>query len=303
MPRAARVKPENAVYHIIIKSISEVYLFNNNCDKDNYISIMKHYQTIYKFRVYAYCFMSNHAHFIIDPNGADISKIMHSINFKFAMTFNKKYKREGPLFKDRFKSKIIHSDRYLLLTSAYIHKNPMVINQYKSCPEKYKYSSLSTYLGLKKDPFKIVEEDFIMTLLNDNVKKSRKQYLFLLFGNDELLEKELKIEDNKTEYKSEKTLLVRNFKPMDIINFIASKLQINKIKLHIKNHRDYTKARALVALMMRSLCDFRCKDICEILGNITQSRVSTLCTMGANIIKEDNKFKDIIYDFISLHSA
>lgn len=303
MPRTARSKSEDAVYHIIIKSISEISLFENNSDKDNYITIMKHYQNIYKFRVYAYCFMSNHAHFIIDPNGADISKIMHSINFKFAMNFNRKYSREGPLFKDRFKSKIIHNNRYLLLASAYIHKNPMAISRYKSSPEKYKYSSLSVYLGLKKDPFKILEEDFVMNLLNSNVKKSREQYLYFIFSNDDFLKKEFKIENDKTEYKSERTLLVRNFKSEDVIDFVANKLQINKIKLHIKNHRGSTKARALAALLMRSLCDFRCKDICKTFGNITQSRVSTLCTIGVNIIKTDNKFNNIIYDFISLYSA
>ena len=57
--------------------------------------------------------MDNHAHLLIDANGADISKVMHGINFSYAMYFNKKYEREGHLFKDRFKSKIVDDDRYL----------------------------------------------------------------------------------------------------------------------------------------------------------------------------------------------
>ena len=48
-------------------------------------------------KIYSYCLMSNHAHFIIDVNGTDISKIMHCINFRCALYFNKNYK-EGPLF-------------------------------------------------------------------------------------------------------------------------------------------------------------------------------------------------------------
>ncbi|WDC83583.1 transposase [Caloramator sp. mosi_1] len=58
--------------------------------------------------------MDNHAHFIIDANGADISKIMHFINYKYAMWFNKRYSRHGHLFQDRFKSKIVKDERYLL---------------------------------------------------------------------------------------------------------------------------------------------------------------------------------------------
>ena len=58
-----------------------------------------------------------HSHLLVDANGADISKVMHGINFSYAMYFNKKYKRDGHLFKDRFKSKIVDNDRYLKTVS------------------------------------------------------------------------------------------------------------------------------------------------------------------------------------------
>lgn len=68
---------------------------------------MAGYQENYGFKVYGFCLMDNHAHFIIDVNGADISNIMHSINFKYAQVYNRKHKRHGHLFQDRFKSKIV----------------------------------------------------------------------------------------------------------------------------------------------------------------------------------------------------
>ncbi|MBN4049335.1 transposase [bacterium AH-315-N14] len=37
--------------------------------------------------------MDNHAHLLVDANGADISKVMHGINFSYAMYFNKKNKK------------------------------------------------------------------------------------------------------------------------------------------------------------------------------------------------------------------
>ena len=57
--------------------------------------------------------MNNHLHLIIDANGCDISKIMHCINFSYAMYFNKKHERYGHIFRDRFKSIIVANDRYL----------------------------------------------------------------------------------------------------------------------------------------------------------------------------------------------
>lgn len=303
MPRCARIKPENALFHIMIKSISEVPFFKNNSDKDMYIDFMKHYKKIYNFKVYAYCFMSNHAHFIIDANGADISKVMHSINFRFAINFNKKYDRHGHLFQDRFKSKVIHNNRYLITASAYIHRNPVDIEGYKNSPEKYQYSSLSVYLGLKEDPLGLVDEDFVMQLFDYDVKKARKRYIGIVYNKNKSLEKEIEFKNEKTYYKSERTILVRNFNSNDILQFISRKLEIPKIKLHIKNNRTSTKARALSVLLMRCLCDFRCKDICKVLGNITQSRVSTLCSVGVDLIETEDNYKNIVSDFISKYSA
>ncbi|WP_243108607.1 transposase [Clostridium rectalis] len=94
--------------------------------------------------------MNNHAHFIIDSNGADISRIMHSLDFRYAINYNNKYHRHGHLFQDRFKSKIINNENYLIKASAYIHRNPVDIKKYANSPEKYNYSSLGVYLGIKK---------------------------------------------------------------------------------------------------------------------------------------------------------
>ena len=126
MARKARLKADDAIFHIMCKSISEVNLFRDDQDKEKYIYLLKKYKKLYNVKIYGYCLMDNHAHLLVDSNGADISKVMHGINFSYAMYFNKKYKREGHLFKDRFMSKIVDNDRYLKTVSLYIHNNPTI---------------------------------------------------------------------------------------------------------------------------------------------------------------------------------
>lgn len=299
MPRCARIKSSNSIFHIMVRSISEVMLFKTAFDKKQYLDFIKSYQKIYNFKVYAYCLMSNHEHFLIDSNGADISKIMHSINLKYAKNFNKKYKRHGHLFQDRFKSKIITSDQYLITVSAYIHNNPIDIKKYRKHPEKYEFSSLPVYLGLKKDSFQILDEDFIMQLFNHDVNKARNNYKSLMnMCTDENVIKEIEFNEEKTIYKSERKIIIRNFSSDDIMDFVSAKTGVDKFKLYIKNSHSNTKARALCVLLMRGLCNFKCSDICKSLGNITQSRVSSLCSMGINIIDTDPQFKNIINNFI-----
>jgi len=65
---------------------------------------------------------------------------MRSVNTSYAMYFNKKYKRVGPIFQGPYKAVDLRSDEHLLHISRYIHLNP---DNYKS----WEPSSLNAYLG------------------------------------------------------------------------------------------------------------------------------------------------------------
>ncbi|ERI93623.1 hypothetical protein HMPREF1982_01605 [Clostridiales bacterium oral taxon 876 str. F0540] len=303
MPRAARKKSEEAIYHIMARSISEVDLFKSEDDKKQYMKILKEYQIVYNFRVYAYCLMDNHVHLIIDSNGADISKIMHCINFKYANYFNNIHKRHGHLFQDRFKSKIVENNRYLISLSAYIHNNPLDIPKYKSQPEKYIYSSLAIYLGLRKDEFNLVDDRFVLSLFNGNKKRLRKWYMELVNRTrtvdiEEIKEEEAEFQDEKTEYRSGRKILARNKNTEDVVKYIQDRLKIESCLIHIKYRKDMIEAKALLIVLLRNFCGVSCKEICCILGNITSSRISKLCSIGVSLIKDDKSYKNIINDFI-----
>ena len=304
MPRKARLKADDAIFHIMCKSISEVDLFKDVEDKKRYLSIIKKYKQLYNFKFYGYCIMDNHSHLVIDTNGADISKIMHGINFSYAMYFNKKYKREGHLFKDRFKSKIVNNERYLKTVSLYVHNNPTDVEGYKNCPEKYSFSSLAIFLGKSRDSFKLVDYGFVMSLFGNNLKSARKNYYNLIFRcNEEKLKEEIEFEDEKTLYISERKIIIRNFKPEAIIEFVTLKMDIPKDKIHMKYSRKLVEARSLIVVLMRSLCNFRSSDICNVLGNITQARVSKLSTIGIEFIGTKEKYSNIIEEFIKCYAC
>lgn len=304
MPRGARIKSYDSIFHIMVKSIVEAPLFKENTDKDLYLKLIKKYQEQYGFKVYGYCLMNNHGHFIIDANGADISKIMHGINLTYARAYNKKYKRIGSLFHDRFKSKIVKNEKYIITLSAYIHNNATDIEGYHKCPSKYEYSSLSVYLGLRIDPYKILEEGFIMQLFGKKKAIARLRYNNLIaFCNDNVISEEIEFIDEKSEYRSERKILVRNFIPKDIINYVAKITNTNSDKIHVKNSKDVLDAKAISIVLMRNLCNYSCKDICKVLGNISQGRVSKLCSIGLAVIDNNTKYNNVISSFIEMYSV
>ena len=300
MARRARIKTEDAIYHIVCKSISEVNLFRDAEDKQRYLSLVRKYKKLYKVKIYGYCLMDNHTHLLVDANGADISKVMHGINFSYAIYFNKKHKREGHLLKDRFMSKIVGNEKYLKTVSLYIHNNPRAIGEFKECPEKYAFSSLGLYIGKRKDHFNIVDFEFVMSFFGKNLKSARRKYYNrILKCNEEKLLEEFEFKDEETEYKSKRKMIVRDIKPEDIIEFVASKMNIPKIKIHMKYSRNLVVTKSLIVVLMRSLCNFKSSDICSILGNITQARVSKLSTIGIELIIAGHKYTNIIEEFMT----
>ena len=300
MPRVARLKDEKSIFHIMIRSISEIMLFKEDSDKLKYLSLIKKYQIKYQFKIYAYCLMDNHGHLLVDVNGGDISRIMHSINFCYAMYFNRKYNRHGHVFQDRFKSKIVKDDRYLTILSAYIHNNPKDIDKYSDNLEKYRFSSLGDYIR-KDNEFEILDKSFLEDILNLNNKKNIKNYLKLVYKCDDLdKEIDIEFEVKETEYRSERRIIARDIDPEVIINHVIKYTGIDKRLIYIKNNKRSTTPRALCAFMMRCFCNYTQKEICNVIGNITQSRVSKLCSIGLDEILKDDRYRGIIEDFIEI---
>jgi len=285
----------------MVRSIKEVDLFEDDEDKIKYLAIIKKYIEKYKFKIYAYCLLDNHGHLMIDANGADISKIMHSINFSYAQYFNRVHRRHGHLFQERFKSKIVDQDNYLIALSAYIHNNPKDISAYGENVEEYPFSSLREYIR-NTDDYCILDKTFLGSTLNLNIKANMEKYLGLIKGEEEISLAadflDIEFERNENEYRSYRTILPRNHTPEAVIDFVARHTGLKREDIHIKCSRRYTKMRALGCFLMNCFCNIDQKRLCIILGNITQSRVSRLCSMGIEIAHRDKDFEGIIDKFI-----
>jgi len=294
MPRVAREKSFDSIYHIMVRSIAEVDLYKDKKDKLIYLDYMKKAQEQFEFRVYAYCLMDNHAHFVIDANGADISKIMHFINYKYAMYFNKRHERHGHLFQDRFKSIVIKNDRYIYAVTAYVHNNAKAIPGYSEHPEEYDFSSLGVYLGLRQDAYELIDDSFVRSMFNLNDNVGIGQYINIMNKINKFINvQKHSFELEGTEYRSMRKVLVRDISPEKIIQMICDKLDINKIMLHSKYSRNTKEAKAVLVFLLRKLGNYKCADICKILGCVGQSRVSMLSSLGGEIIK-DKKYEGFI---------
>lgn len=297
MPRIARVKKIDGIYHIMSRSISDFPLFRDKTDKDKYLCLISKYKLIYQFKVYAFCLMTTHAHIELDCYGADISKIMKSINQSYAAYFNKKYSRHGHVFQDRFKSKLVTGIDYLLTLSAYIHNNPKDMKKYEKNVSAYSYSSLGIYLGKQPNKRGIINTDYILNFFKASKNKIDSYYNFV--NNANSTEKATYEFTNQVSLtKNERQLLIRNCEPNKIIDFL-SKYTDKPINIHTKFNHKNSEMKAIYVLILRSICNYSFKKIGQIIGNITIPNLWRLSEKAYKLITEKEDYKNILEDFIS----
>ncbi|MFA5349763.1 MAG: transposase [Candidatus Omnitrophota bacterium] len=126
MPRTARTTIQNGCYHIITRGNQKQSVFLEPYDYEKYLNFLTKYKKKFKFKLYCFCLMPNHIHLIIELNNPSIlNRIMRGLNLSYSQYFNFKYKKVGHLWQDRFKSKIIEKDAYLLECINYVESNPI----------------------------------------------------------------------------------------------------------------------------------------------------------------------------------
>lgn len=147
MPRKPRKLIGNAFVHSMVQGINREYIFENDIQKNKYIRLIKKYSQKYKISIIAYCIMDNHAHLLTyAENIENISLFMKETNTEYALYYNKSNKRVGYVFRNRFSSKPIYNQEYLLKCIKYIHMNPV---KAEICQNEgdYNFSSYKEYLN------------------------------------------------------------------------------------------------------------------------------------------------------------
>ena len=99
-------------------------VFIDDEDKAYYIRIFQFYKKKYKVKLYAWCLMDNHIHFILEPsNLKGLALLFKSLNIKYGHYINKKLKRTGRVWEGRYYSCLL-DEEHLYEAIRYLELNP-----------------------------------------------------------------------------------------------------------------------------------------------------------------------------------
>jgi REP element-mobilizing transposase RayT len=137
---ARKIRIEDAgFHHILNRGVERRVIFNTAKDKEKFLDIVCEVSEHYDFTIHGYVLMSNHYHLLLENSRENLSAGMRQINSSYAQYYNKKYKRTGHLWQDRFKSWYLFDENYLFTLFRYLELNPIEAKISKKVGE-YRYT-------------------------------------------------------------------------------------------------------------------------------------------------------------------
>lgn len=162
MARKARRKSSTGIYHVILRGINRQNIFEDNEDRLKLFEDIAKYKEISQCRIFAYCFMDNHIHLLLQETQEPVSLMIQRVSSSYVIWYNRKHGRCGHLFQERFKSEAVENDSYFLTVLRYIHQNP-VKAKIVSDVAAYKWSSYREYT----EHVSIVDAEYALGILSD----------------------------------------------------------------------------------------------------------------------------------------
>ena len=145
MPRQPRKGSASGFYHFISRGVAKRQLFHTEEDRERYVNLLREYKLKFNISIIHYCLMMNHTHFILkSPDLQSLSQFGYYVQRRYAVYYQKKHKWKDQVFRNRFRSKPIEDEAYLLDCARYLDLNP-VEAKIVADPKDYPHSSFHYY--------------------------------------------------------------------------------------------------------------------------------------------------------------
>jgi REP element-mobilizing transposase RayT len=176
MPRKSRIDAPGALQHVIGRGINRQAIFLDKADYRDFLYRLGEIFSESNTPCYAWALMPNHFHLLLRTADVPVSRVMQRLLTGYVVNYNRRHRRFGHLFQNRYKSILCQEDPYLLELVRYIHLNPLrakLVSGYQALG-RHPYCGHGVILGRRENDWQDVGT--ILSLFGDKEGTARGRY-------------------------------------------------------------------------------------------------------------------------------
>lgn len=174
MARPLRIEFPNAVYHVTSRGLGRRPIVRDDADRERWTDLLDTVATRCGWRVLAWALMNNQFHLFVRTPKANLSAGMHDLNSGYATGFTRRHRRDGPLFRDRFKAILVEAGQLQWELTRFVHLSPVRARLARH-PEAYPWSSCRCYFRASLAPAWLAWEE-VLAQLGRTLRTARRRY-------------------------------------------------------------------------------------------------------------------------------
>jgi len=159
MPRGPRLDAPGVLHHVMARGIEKTLIFRTAEDRGDFLRRLVSQVEPTGVQVLAWALLPNHLHLLLRTGHRPLATLMRRLLTGYASAFNRRHRRRGHLFQNRYRSIVIEEETYLLELTRYIHLNPLRAGLVRDLAalDRYAWAGHSALLGHVARPWQAVE--------------------------------------------------------------------------------------------------------------------------------------------------
>ena len=151
-------------------------IFRDDADREGFIERLSAILAETRTRCLAWALMGNHFHLLLKTGKAPVASVMRRLMTGHAVSYNRRHRRFGHLFQNRYKSILCQEDAYLLELVRYIHLNPVRARLVADVDalERYPYAGHGVLMGHVKGDWQ--DTQAVLGRFGKTVRVARSHY-------------------------------------------------------------------------------------------------------------------------------
>jgi REP element-mobilizing transposase RayT len=185
MPRTSRLDAQGVLHHVMGRGIEKRKIFYSDYDREDFIERMANLCDEGAIDIYAWALLPNHFHLLCKTQNRPLASSMRKLLTGYVVNFNRRHRRHGHLFQNRYKSIVCQEDRYFKELVRYIHLNLLRTGSVNDLKElaRSPWSGHSALMGKIKRPWQ--DTEYVLSYFGRQHSYRKNYQLFIQKGRNQ----------------------------------------------------------------------------------------------------------------------